>query len=776
MSQHSTLRSLCVSRIAPVIAALTFSFGVQQASATQAAFDALTAKLSNPNIIPGGNADLLKAKSTDLINAVALVLQDPAYAGLTPEDVVTEALLARAGKVRTDKDTIADDLVATAIASRQLSDETAAANVIIAALNVNFDPLNPTATKLVLKPTGKAGVLAAGLKAVSQDDTTIGAAIGNQLAALTIPERGDMLTLLVNTSKSLGKSAGVASNAFSALVTSLLDSPDDDLSRVTLDQAALKVAASTPAAAGALYGGLAHSQNDTNTGPAFDDPGLVALSQTLIGNAKLAKAHGEILANVLTDFDGNLGTLTSDLIGRAPKSTGLIAQGLIRSNGATADVNAVLGAAIPTVAAKSLVSFAGVVAQGNGDSITDITTSFAAKAVTGADKINLNTAIVNGVAVTDPSAAYDATRTMLLSAGVAVDPLPLATASVAKIKVTAAAGAMAAAAIELEAINESNTAAQVATNTVGIMVKGSKAATDIAREVAGLSQVSADPVLFAQNLSDGNKKFVINAAVGVSLAWQQQSPAITYGAITHPKINGVNAVDKSAIAQVAKIAGAVATAVEPEQTSLIGAKLAENMSEKGLGANKPLNISSLSTLATSLAKALQSKPNVSTKNRIDELGELGAMLAWHVIGKFTSAATAAKNFAAENKAITAIGSAIFKTLSKKPLANGLTLAADQRAFFDIVGSIARSIKESSLSDADKALYLSVDSNSPGILLKSFGKLAGKVGTTPYTAVLTAIGQGGSDTQATREKFESGKDLTLPGIVNDPETDYRDSSI
>ena len=183
-------------------------------------------------------------------------------------------------------------------------------------------------------------------------------------------------------------------------------------------------------------------------------------------------------------------------------------------------------------------------------------------------------------------------------------------------------------------------------------------------------------------------------------------------------------------------------------------------------------------LATSLAKAIQSKVAVTTLNRIDELGEITAALTAAVLGKN---GTDVKGLAAEAKLLTAIGSAVLKALSVKPTLNNEfgtaaqralvaddTFKADKTAAFDIAGSIAQTIKDAAtaavISNAQRDALIGT-AGTQGSLEKAFLKLAGKVGSPEHTAVIQAFDDVISGAGAT--KFENGS-------VNDPETDTKNS--
>jgi hypothetical protein len=301
MSHHSTLRSLCVSRIAPAVVALALTFTATQAQATVADGQAaIAAKLA---LIPGASTDILKAKSADLLYAIALAVEDPAVT-VSDADIAAGAIsTTSSGKARADKDKIAGQIVSTVILSGNLTDNGAgAAAVVDAVFGANS----------VLKSTGQAAVVAAAVQALTPSAAE---AVGQ---ALSTPAIADLPTLLVNTSKVLGKNTPAAATQLASLVDGIL--PAAGAAAVSaVEAAALKVAASNPAAAGAFYGGLEGSQFNAQT-----------TASAVVTNSKLAKAIGEILANIADDVNDRA-ALTQTLIGQNAKAAPLIVQGILRS-------------------------------------------------------------------------------------------------------------------------------------------------------------------------------------------------------------------------------------------------------------------------------------------------------------------------------------------------------------------------------------------------------------------------------------------------------------
>jgi hypothetical protein len=762
-----------------VIAALSFTLGAFNAQADQAGIDALKAKVAT---IPGyptsaASVDLLKVKAADLVYAVALVLEDPAFSGLTAANVAASALEKNSlGKARSDKDKIAGQIVAQAIASRGLSDEgTLAGNVVVAVYNVN------AGSNVALKATGQSAAVAAGLQAVDQSDPSEGEALGAAVAAgVSSISASTSGVLLQNVAKTLGKTTSASVPALVGFVDALITAGKADLT--TIGAAALKVAGSNPAAAGAFYGGFVESDPTTGTEPPATAGELQSFSLGILSNRGLTKARGEILANIVGSVvlsDAEKSALANALYDSAGSSgVALVAQGLLRA-GSADDVNEYLSAfAIGASTASSRAKLGGVIAVGNGgdeDKLENIVTALQGGILTSKDRATVASSIVNAFgAVTPDGAAVVAEVSAAPFANNDAELQNFGNLALPKIKATAAAGALGASLVE-DIIADAAANAKVSaagTQAALFMAKASKAATDIARESADIAGVSGSSVDFAEAIADSNKRFVLNAAVGVSMADSPQASEITLRAITHDvQANGTKIKgDTAALAQSAKIAGAVASAVDVEQATFIGAKLSNVMSVTPTVA-KPIKLSTLTQLATSLGKAIQSKPNVTSSNRGDELGELAAVLTRFVIGKY---GTDARGQAAESKAIVSIGSTLFKTLSKKLLNQVRTLAADQTVFFDLAGSISRTIwdaaQASIITDTQRQSLVTA-------LLAGLPKLAGKTGSTAALNITNAITAAQANGNA--RKFESGFDFDLANttdtsILNDPETDKLDA--
>ncbi len=768
----TTLKSAhspCVSRILPALAVLTLALTGGNALASVAGRAAINAKLTPANI-PTLNVgviyDAATAKQPDLLLALALALEDPANSGLTAAEIAEGALEPSASlKTRSDKDKVAGQIIATAISSRNLASNAAQlASVTAAVFNVNGANLN---TKLRLTDAGKAIAFAAAIKSTGTDSA--GNDIGKAVATVY---SGDLATLLTNTTKALGTSSAAASGALQNAVDGLFDQGAvvagnrQAFTRLVAE----KIAATNPSAAGSLYGGLVlNNPNSQYTG----DTGLQTLAQDFLSDAKLAKAYGEILATTMGAHT-NKASLANTLTNLAPAqklpTKSLIVQGILRA-GTSTDVSGIINAVIGGVADRA--GFAGIVSVGNGGDATKLD-AIVKKISDNQDvtaKTKIGAAVIGAIGTPTPSAANTATKAIFDSAGGGftddASRTKFGTDNVAKVKSFAAAGYMASAIAERNIADSANKANDAADIAVALMAKGSKAATDIAQQISALSTIT-DRAAFAELISDKNKKFVQNAAVGISITDPTNSETITYRAITHDvTLVGTKLVgDVAALANAPVIAGAVASAVDEEKAADIGATLANAMSNNGTTAGKPIKLSTAATLATALSKAIQNKPGVKTTNRMDELGEVTAAIVSGILGKNGSDTAGLKK---ESSLITAVGNAVLKTLSEIPVNETRTALADQSEARDIAGSIAQTIFAASntlVPAAQKNTLLGVlngGTHTQGALEKAFLKLAGKKNTTDYNNVIQAF----QDvlTGAGAAKFETGS-------VNDKETDTK----
>lgn len=727
--------SFCAKRITPIAAALVLALSGGNAEAT-----ALTDKLTTAYIPTLKTTDLAKVTPEQLLTAVSLALQDPANNGITAQAIVAEALGARK-----DKDKIAGQAIATAIAARNLSNNPALLGDLVEAVLTVGAPKPFTAT-------GQANVVAAALKAGTP---ATGNEIGQGVAASFTNDSANknLVTLISNTAKVLGKGTPAVQAQFEQFVDGLFDANEvgvNDRRSFTLT-AAQKVAGANPSAAGALYGGLVLNNP---AGEFSSDAGLQALATVIINDNKLTKAIGEILANSMGGHT-SLGTLAGTLKNDEPKDVALIAQGLLRAGNSTTDVTGILGG-VGVPEAKARAKFAAVATVGTGDDVTKLS-NIVNTLLGGTDakqKNDIGLAVINAAGASAPVAGRGVVEGLALAGVDDAGRQAFGTAVVGKIKAFAAAGSMAAEIVDSAVTQSQGNAVGIAASLIS---KGSKAAADIAREVS-LTSAAGAPVAFAQTLAGNSlaKKGTQGIAVGVSVAYAANAGDITAAVITNS-----GGSDKAALAKTATISGAVANAVDEERTADIALKVGAKMAATTSGA-RPIKASSAAALATALAKAIQTKPGVKLGNRMDELGEMAAALTASLLGN-------GGTDTAQAKLIAGIGSAVLKTLSKTTrltgitnagipaeVAAGTTFAADLWEARDIAGSIAQAVQASALSPTQKAALLGSGNNTTaeqGPLLSAFLKLSGKKGSATYNAVLQAF----TDVRAGNgaAKFEDG---------------------
>lgn len=728
MNKSMTLLSFSAERIAPIVSAVVLAATGSTAFASpqgQAAINAEVARI--PTVKPG--TTIANLKSADALLALCLALENPANAGLTPADLAVSALEARK-----DKDKLASSVIGTTLATIGAGGDAAVASAVTAAV-FSQAGLNPK--------KGQPAALAGGLTAIT--DPAIGKNIGSAVAAAFNGSSTDLESLLVGTAKVTGKSTSVVAPALANLIDGLFAANEVPAgNRATfIAAAAQKVAASNPPAAGAFYGGLVLN----NPNDAFDSNGeLQTLATGVIADKKLAKAIGEILGNSLGGHSDKAALTATLIAGQKLPNQSLIVQGILRA-GATADAAGVLGAVLPAITKSSdRVKFAGVIAVGNGDDSAKLVAivGIVAGGQPISDKSKIGITMINSIGTSDPDSAQDAMGALIDSAGgVGGDALGFGLTVVPKIKSLAAAGAAAAEVAERNG-NALNSAAQ-------LMAKAGKAATDIVQRISALG-IAGNKATFALQLANLSPKFVQSIAVGTSINDPANSPLITANVVTHNPTG-----DKAALAKVGIIAGAVAFVVDEENAAGVAGALGALMSDGGKTAGKPIKIQSAASLATSVAKAIQTKPGVATANRMDELGELAAVLTSAVIA-------AILNDKSRAKAITAIGKAIGGVLSKKAVNETKTLPADTSEARDIAGSMALVVSISTLTADQKAALIGPDVKK-GAIGKGVLAKAGKKTGADYLAAVAALEEVRDNPGAAATKFETGS-------VTDKETDTK----
>jgi len=428
----------------------------------------------------------------------------------------------------------------------------------------------------------------------------------------------------------------------------------------------------------------------------------------ITGNSKLKSLAGQIAAGALASRPDTSTETTSSVL------TNLITAG--------------------GVAVNKLATFAGQAAVGNAPVADEITTDIFNRipAAGLADRKSAQlvaSAVIKSIVANAPSdiAAVGAAAATVARNGVAVfDDSSKGTLAAALAKGAAknyaAAGASVAGVLSTTA-NPVNFAVGTAT---GAIKANSKAATAIATAVSSVVSTSGGNLqTFATQLAGAVVPANAGAvAAGASIIDPANTQAIVSGVI--------NGNSTSVKAQTLKIASTVASAVDIERVGDVAKAVAPLLGQAGLP-----KLSSLASLATTLAKAINTKPlsspndpltpNAGWHNRVDELGELAAVLVNGVIG--TTAGQDAKVLAS-------IGTAIFKGISKKLLADAGNNQADMKDIAqDVAGAIFQTISVSSLSDAAKTALLSATGPLATTLVKAAKGFGGLV-----TAALNDVNQ------------------------------------
>jgi hypothetical protein len=768
--------SACARALVPAVA-VTLSWGTaSQAQASDAGRAAINAKLAEfaaETTLPGKPIvakTILTAPADQLALAVYEILQEGTFTGTDPAlddaaELAQSALQAITSgttlKARADKDKISGRIVNAAIqGAGAASDATVVAAILDAVLDVNATTGN---TKLQLTLAGAANATAQALKSAEGTDA------GDEIAAVSVPTASATDKAAQDFVTATLKAVGTSAANVKSFVDRALDNvnaPDAFVLNV-----ARAIAAKQPAVAGAVIGARAANLPT--------DAGVTTLATNATRDPKLAKAIADIVASTgeeVTDVEAFAVSLAT---GVTAANKGAIAQGALRAAGIaqTSDIiDAILGIA-DGKAVLDKAAFAGQAAAGNGDSgiAAQVALEIANDFADLTNKTKVGVAVIKAIAVSSPDAAQDVAFNIAASAGAAIDNNLVAQQKLVQDLAKAApTNAIAAGSAVAGVVDEANTTAanQLAITAAAIKV-ASKATVGIAEQVSSLGDV-ANKQAFATGLVGNdpatNKPYVTAALAGSVAA----GVALTDTANTGDIAAAVASANVGTQAQTLKIAGTVASVVDIERIADVGQEITELMSVTPPAGSKLPKLSSISALALSLAKAINTKPlnsrlefnDISHANRVDELGELAAAMTAAALQKTT-----------DQKILASIGTSIFKALSSKLLPNAGNLAADFRdAAGDIAGSIAQTISmDSTLAVATREALLA--SNS--VLVTTLAKAAKTFGaevTTAFNNVRTAgVGTifvdpdaskneaiGVNGTATTTGKYEIG-------FVIDPET-------
>ncbi len=805
MTPHNTVtaapnRFSRLARFAPAIVALSLSWSASTAFATpqdgQFAINEELRKFFQDQHVGTAQKTVLTATADELAAAIVAALVDQSA---TPEDLAAGAFLAytppgtSTAKARSDKDKIAGRIVSTVLLGVASTDTATIADVLEGVLGAN-DPGVSQQGALELKVAGKALAVGAALQYATEDDA--GSAIADKaLASVSNPALSGTANEAAIKAFTISaiKTVGVNTGAIKSFINEVILAPNVTLNNQLFVINVAKAVIANPAAAGEVIGGAAVGRVDSGTGS------IEALTNAVIAESSLAKAVAQIVASTAAELTTETKTeFTSFLVDSRPLAKpafkGLIAAGAINA-ASLMETSSILTAAQGSnglSASADLIAFgSAAVTSNSGSKVTVIAQTIGTAIPDDANRTKLGTAMVKTVAVATPDAAGNVAEGILASSATlraSISSKTILAQALAKGAPTSnpAVGAIAA------AVGDSftaPTAQQLAQLSADIIKVASKAATGVAQSVSALSTV-ADPVDFAKKLALLSPAAASPIAVGVSLTAPASSDSVTKAIVllVGPAGRALNT------AKAPAIAGAVALAVDVEKAADIAFTLSGEMTATGapVQGELKLKLSQATALATSVAKAINLKPNITTSNRADELGELAASIVSQVLGRSVGRTTAAAD-AAELKLVTAIGKAVIASLSKKNVPADAYLAADQREAGDVAGSIAQTIAVSTLlSDEQKKALLGITlpaRATVGALEKALTAAVGRLSnsvpggpdsnrqlvTNAFTAVRAAytanpanpivvgpepIGTNGQAT--TTGKYEIGS-------VNDPET-------
>jgi hypothetical protein len=217
-------------------------------------------------------------------------------------------------------------------------------------------------------------------------------------------------------------------------------------------------------------------------------------------------------------------------------------------------------------------------------------------------------------------------------------------------------------------------------------------ATDTATLAA---KIAANPLVASSSAG--------SVAAGVSLTDTANAGLITAAVIqAGDTTTPANTTARNArMAAALTIANTVAINVDVEAIGLVARSVGELL-QPSTSTSKLPKITTIGTLATSMAKAINLKPLVTWTNRVDELGELAAELTNQYLanagvpdGTAGDAAATTAELKALANGLASIGTSIFKAASAKLLANTFHNAADVKDIAEnVAGAIAQAIANS----------------------------------------------------------------------------------
>ncbi|MDB6165449.1 MAG: hypothetical protein JWQ83_589 [Lacunisphaera sp.] len=494
--------------------------------------------------------------------------------------------------------------------------------------------------------------------------------------------------------------------------------------------------------------------------------GAIRVIQTRLPAQAAATATQDVVTRILSIADG---------AGKAITSTGIAAFA-----GAAAQGNSTAGAAITTAAINKITFVPATTA-----------TPTATLAAMKADNTKIEAvavAVGKALALVDPNAVRSVAESLFTVVRNGGNPYAVTGSAGDAARLTlssnlakglgtnyAAAGAATSGVVFEQLTNNTpaNTAEALVQigNVTGAAIKAApKAAVDIALRVASYTAITSLPKYGSTTYDQLAAAIVTNSnvastnagavAAGISLADTSNTDKIVTAVIQAGTPASPAFLARQAAALT--IANTVAINVDVEAIGLIARSVGGLLqSTKNLdgttNTSKLPKLTSIGTLTTSLAKAINLKPLVSWTNRVDELGELAAELTKQYLTKAGVANSGVPDGAdnnpttalAEQKALAAglasIGTSIFKAASAKLLADTFNNAVDVKDIAENVsGAIAQVLATSGLAGGAKDFLLTNSATGSLIALLKTAATASKstLGVTDAFGHVAGTGSNG----------------------------------
>jgi len=747
-------KTLQAALLLPAALAVSYIANVGTAKA-DSALDAQLAEYAADEAVSGaGKATTTQnAQPNDLVYAVYTTVFENNFANDRVAQIAADALAVVNGKIRGDRDKVAGRIVAAAIFGAHGEDDP----VLIKAVLDKVLPVNNGA-KGSLTANGRAAAIAAAIKSSTRSVNLLpsdftnpalnsGAAIAASANAAVV---GNPLAFQKAVVKALG--SGTGANNLAPYFNGVLNAIPGDKSANAI--ALASSANKSPVIAGGAIAGRA-SQIAGFAPLVGTDGDVTALAQAAAKTGALKGVINGVVSGAFRFLSpAKLRGDAAATLAADPKlkaSAGLIASGALQARddlaGETTDsvIQKVLGAsALPT---NKYGTFGGQAALGNAPAADEIINSMVARITASSKDVQnitaLASAVLKSIVANDPSdiqdAAAAASNASRNGANVFNDSTRVTLA--ANLAKAAAKNYTAAGAAVAGVLSTTASLITTAPATSAAAIKANaKAATGIAQQVSALIVANGGTATNLQNYAVSVAAAVATGSGGAVIAGVAITDPTNTGALVTATING----NSKLRAQTLKIAQTVATNVDIERIGDVAKAVGTLIQPKSGGQPGLPKITSIGSLATALTKAINAKPlsspvdplrpDAGWHNRVDEIGELAAVLV---------NSSLAISGGSDPKVLASIGTAIFKGVSNKLLANAGNFQADLKDVAnDVAGAIfqAISVASSSLLPTDQRDALL---SATGILATTLVKSAGKFGADVSSALAAVNGATGN---------------------------------